>query len=368
MITLENISKKIGGRLLFENISASFLEGCRYGLTGPNGSGKSTLLKIMMKEVPPTSGTVSLPAKVGFLRQDIEAFADCRVIDTVIMGNRRLWQTLEEKEKLYQAEITDEIGLRLGHLEEIIAEEEGYTAENEAEELLFGMGVEAQLHLKKIKEIPADQQFRVLLCQALFGHPQALLLDEPTNHLDLSSIGWLESFLKNYPGILIVVSHDRHFLNSVCTQIADIDYETIIIYPGDYDNMVMTKTKVRERTEAENKSKEKKVSQLKEFVSRFGAGTRASQVQSRLKEIQRLQPQDLKKSNIERPYIRILPPEKASGKTVLKASGLSHQYHKATSALKENPEPDQAKAQKAGQEPFVFQNLSFEIHAHDKIA
>ena len=153
-------------------------------------------------------------------------------------------------------------------------------------------------------EIPTDRQFRVLLCQALFGHPDALLLDEPTNHLDLESISWLEEFLHNYPGTLIVVSHDRHFLNAVATHIADIDYETIIFYPGNYDSMLLTKTAVRSRAEDENKAKEKKISQLKEFVARFGAGTRASQVQSRIREIQRLQPLDLKKSNIQRPYIR----------------------------------------------------------------
>ena len=174
--------------------------------------------------------------------------------------------------------------------------------------------------------IPTDIQFRVLLCQALFGDPQALLLDERTNHLDLDSIGWLETFLHNYRGILIVISHDRHFLNSVTTHIADIDYETIIIYPGNYDEMVVAKTSVRERSEQDAKSKEKKISQLREFVARFGAGTRASQVQSRLKEIARLQPQDLKKSNIQRPYIRFIPSDKQPGKIVLKAEHLCKSY------------------------------------------
>lgn len=346
MITLDDISKKIGGRTLFENVSASFVDSCRYGLTGPNGSGKSTLLKIMMKEADATSGSVHLPKKVGFLRQNIQDFLEFRVIDTVIMGNTRLWQAFEDREKLYQMEMTDAVGLKIGSLEEIVAEEDGYMAEPEAEELLLGMGVMEELYFKKMKEIPADQQFRVLLCQALFGHPEALLLDEPTNHLDLESIGWLEKFLKNYNGILITVSHDRHFLNGVCNHIADIDYDTIIIYPGNYDDMVMAKTQGKEKTEAENKNKEKKISQLREFVSRFSAGTRASQVKSRLKEIQRLQPQELKKSNINRPYIRILPHEKQSGKIVLKVKKLSHSYG----------------------ENQVLKDLNFEIHNHDKIA
>jgi ATPase subunit of ABC transporter with duplicated ATPase domains len=166
------------------------------------------------------------------------------------------------------------------------------------------MGISQKLHSKKMHQIPLDSQFRVLLCQALFGEPEALLLDEPTNHLDMESIGWLEQFLIKYKGVLIVISHDRHFLNTVTTHIADIDYETVIIYPGNYDQMIVAKTAVRSRAEDENKSKEKKISQLQDFVSRFGAGTRASQVQSRIREINRLQPLELKKSNIQRPYIR----------------------------------------------------------------
>ncbi len=177
-----------------------------------------------------------------------------------------------------------------------------------------------------MREIPTDMQFRVLLCQALFGEPQALLLDEPTNHLDLESIGWLEHFLHEYKGILIVISHDRHFLNAVTTHIADIDYETIIIYPGNYDEMLVAKTAVRDRAEADAKSKEKKIDQLREFVARFGAGTRASQVQSRVREIDRLQPQELKKSNIQRPYIRFIPTEKQPGKIVLKANHIGKAF------------------------------------------
>ena len=253
MITLKEISKSIGSRTLFENISSTFNPGNRYGLTGPNGCGKSTLLKIIMGTEEATTGSVSLPRKVGFLKQDIEAFKNS-----------------------------------------------GYSAESDAEELLSGMGLDALYFNKKMSEIPLDLQFRVLLCQALFGKPEALLLDEPTNHLDLHSIGWLEKFLMTYTGILIVVSHDRHFLNAVTTHIADIDYDTLIVYPGNYDAMVVAKMSARDQAEMENKSKEKKIAQLKEFVAKFGAGSRASQVQSRVREMHRLQPQEMKKSNIQR--------------------------------------------------------------------
>ncbi len=326
MITLREISKKVGARLLFDNVTITFNSGCRYGLTGPNGAGKSTLLKIVIGTEEATSGGVTLPKKVGFLKQNIEDFRDCKVLDVVIMGNERLWAALSERDKLYQDELTDAVGIRLGELEEVIQDEDGYSAESNGEMLLIGMGIPAELHQKAMHEIPTDRQFRVLLCQALFGTPEALLLDEPTNHLDLESISWLEEFLHQYRGTLVVISHDRHFLNAVTTHIADIDYETVIIYPGNYDQMVVTKTSVRERAESENKNKDKKISQLREFVSRFGAGTRASQVQSRLKEIERLEPQELKKSNIQRPYIRFYPPEKPSGQVVFKVEGISKAY------------------------------------------
>ncbi len=345
MITLHSISKKIGPRVLFDDITATFSQGNRYGLTGPNGAGKSTLLKIIMKLEESTSGSVTLPKKVGYLKQNIEDFKDQRLLDVVMMGNPRLWDTFVERDRLYEEEMTDAIGIRLGELEEVIAEEDGYSAESEAELLLSGMGLDPSLHEEQMHTIPTDRQFRVMLCQALFGTPQALILDEPTNHLDLESIGWLEDFLHQYKGVLIVVSHDRHFLNSVTSHIADIDYETLIIYPGNYDRMLLAKTAVRERTEDENKSKEKKIAQLREFVSRFGAGTRASQVQSRVREIERLQPLDMKKSNIQRPYIRFYPPEKPSGQIVFKTEGLSKAYEGKT----------------------VINNFSFEVNRGDKI-
>ena len=326
MITLNKISKKVGPRLLFDEVTITFNSGARYGLTGPNGSGKSTLLKIILGLEEPTSGSVILPRRVGFLKQNIEDFHHLKALDVVIMGNQRLSAAFSERDKLYQEELTDAIGIRLGELEEIIHDEDGYSADSDAEILLIGMGIPNEMHQQRMDEIPQDQQFRVLLCQALFGNPDALLLDEPTNHLDLESIRWLEHFLYNYRGALIVVSHDRHFLNAVTTHIADIDYETIIIYPGNYDQMLLTKTSVRERTEAENKTKDKKISQLREFVAKFGAGTRASQVQSRLREIERLEPQELKKSNIQRPYVRFYPPEKPSGQVVFKVENIFKSY------------------------------------------
>jgi ATPase subunit of ABC transporter with duplicated ATPase domains len=344
-ISLKSITKSYGSRVLFENVNASFLPGKRYGLTGPNGAGKSTLMKIIMKFEEPTSGSVTLPDRVGILKQNITQYGQDRVIDVVIMGNQRLWDVLQERDRLYLEEMTDEIGNRLGEIEEVIAEEDGYSAESEAEVLLSGMGIAAENYEMPLKTLPLDQQFRVLLCQALFGNPQALLLDEPTNHLDLESIGWLENFLLNYKGVLIVISHDRHFLNAVTTDIADIDYQTIILYPGNYDDMVEAKTSVRQRCEDEMKSKEKRISQLQEFVSKFRSGTRASQVQSRLREIERLQPEELKKSNIQRPYIRFIPSQKKSGKAVFKLEGVNKGYG----------------------EKQVIRNLSLEIMSGDKV-
>ncbi len=343
-VVLKDISKKMGARLLFENVSASFEAGKRYGLTGPNGAGKSTLLKIMIGQIEANSGEIVLPKRTGYLRQNIEDFQENTLIDVVIMGNARLWATLSERELLYEKEMTNEIGMRLGDLEEIVAIENGYTAESDAEMLLSGMGIPEDCHNQKMKETPSDYQFRAMLCQSLFGEPEALLLDEPTNHLDLESISWLEKFLMDFTGTLIVVSHDRHFLNSVTTDIADIDYDTIITYTGNYDQMIVAKSAASERMTAEAKSKEKKVAQLQEFVQKFGAGTRASQVQSRLREIERLKPGEQKKTNIQRPYIRFKLPEKASGKVALKCKKIGKSYDKE-----------------------VFSNFSFELERGDKV-
>jgi ATPase subunit of ABC transporter with duplicated ATPase domains len=305
MISTSNITMRYGGKTLFEDVSVTFQAGRRYGLTGPNGAGKSTFMNLLSDELEPQKGTVTRPKKVGVLRQDQYQFDQFRVIDTVVMGNQGLWKALEEREKLYaKADLTDHDWMRLGELEGIVAEEDGYTAESDAAVLLDGLDISEPLHNRMMGELQGGQKVRVLLAQALFGNPQVLLLDEPTNYLDLESIHWLREFLVRYEGVLIVISHDRHFLNNVCTHVADIDYQTIITYPGGYDDMVLQKTQIRSRIEAENAQREKKIAQLNEFIARFSAGTRASQVTSRKKEVERLQTQDLARSNIQRPYIR----------------------------------------------------------------
>src|SRR5215468_4010829 len=305
MLSVSNVSMRYGARVLFDDVSTAFSPGKRYGLTGPNGAGKSTFMKVLTGELDPQKGTVVRPRKMGVLRQDQFAFDNYRVIDTVIMGNAPLWAALEERDRIYEkAEMSDEDGMRLGELEGIVGEEDGYTAESDAAILLQGLDIPNGLHERKMAELQGGQKVRVLLAQALFGHPEALLLDEPTNHLDLDSIHWLREFLVRYDGTLIVISHDRHFLNAVCTHTADIDYETIIIYTGGYDDMVVAKTQIRAQVEAQNAQREKKIAQLQDFIARFSAGTRSSQVQSRRKEVERLQTTELARSNIQRPYIR----------------------------------------------------------------
>ncbi len=323
MISVHGVSMRYGSKVLFDDVTTTFSAARRYGLTGPNGAGKSTFMKLLTGELPPQQGTVARPAKLGVLRQDQYAFDRFRVIDTVIMGNARLWAALEERERLYALpEMTHDDGMRLGELEGIVGEEDGYTAESDAAILLQGLDIPDELHERTMGEIQGGQKVRVLLAQALFGQPQALLLDEPTNHLDLDSIHWLREFLVRYAGTLIVISHDRHFLNSVCTHIADIDYQTIITYTGGYDDMVMAKTQIRSRIESDNAQREKKIAQLNDFIARFGAGTRASQVTSRRKEVERLETTALARSNIQRPYIRFQM-NRPSGRTAIEIKGLS---------------------------------------------
>jgi ATPase subunit of ABC transporter with duplicated ATPase domains len=326
MISVCNVSMRYGAKILFDDVSTTFTAGKRYGLTGPNGAGKSTFMKILTGELDSQKGNVVRPRKLGVLRQDHFEFDAYRAVDTVIMGNRRLWEAIEERERIFaKPEITDEDGMRLGELEGIVAEEDGYTAESDAAILLDGLDIPEELHDQKMSNLQGGQKVRVLLAQALFGHPQALLLDEPTNHLDLDSIHWLQDFLLRYEGALIVISHDRHFLNSVCTHIADIDYQTIITYTGGYDEMVMAKTQVRSQIEADNAQREKKIAQLNQFIARFSAGTRSSQVMSRKKEVERLQTTELAKSNIQRPYIKFTM-NRPSGRHALEFEKLSKSY------------------------------------------
>jgi ATPase subunit of ABC transporter with duplicated ATPase domains len=304
------------------------MAGRRYAISGPNGAGKSTFMKILTGELEPTTGNINRPKRIGILRQDQFAFDKFRVIDTVIMGNATLWKALEERDALYakpHEDLTNEDGMRLGELEGIVGEEGGYTAEADAGVLLDGLGIDAALHERQMGELQGGQKVRVLLAQALFGNPSALLLDEPTNNLDLDSVHWLKEYLCEYHGVLIVISHDRHFLNSVCTHTADIDYETIIMYPGGYDEMVLAKTQIRARMEADNAVREKKIAQLNEFIARFSAGTRSAQATSRKKEVERLQTSELARSNIQRPYIRFAT-ERPSGRLPLEVKRLTKSY------------------------------------------
>jgi ATPase subunit of ABC transporter with duplicated ATPase domains len=326
MIAVNDVSMRYGSKVLFDEVTTAFLSGRRYGLTGPNGAGKSTFMKLLTGELPPQRGTVVRPDKLGVLKQDQFAFDTYRVIDTVIMGNPRLWSALEEREFLYaKADMTHDDGMRLGELEGIVGEEDGYTAETDAAILLQGLDIPDELHERRMAELQGGQKVRVLLAQALFGHPQALLLDEPTNHLDLDSIHWLIDTLARYDGTLIVISHDRHFLNAVCTHIADIDYQTIITYTGGYDDMVLAKTQIRSRVEADNAQRAKKIAQLNDFIQRFSAGTRSSQVQSRRKEVERLETSELARSNIQRPYIKFVP-ARPSGRHVLECKDVHKAY------------------------------------------
>ncbi len=326
MISVSNVSMRYGAKVLFEEVATAFTPGKRYGLTGPNGSGKSTFMKLLSGELEPQKGNVVRPRKLSCLSQDQFAFDAYRVVDTVVMGNKRLWAAMEERDRIYEKpEMSNEDGMRLGELEGIVGEEDGYSAESEAAVLLQGLDIPDDVHQRKMSELQGGQKVRVLLAQALFGRPQALLLDEPTNHLDLDSIHWLQDFLNRYDGVLITISHDRHFLNSICTHIADIDYETIITYTGGYDDMVMTKTQVRSQIESQNAQREKKIDQLNEFIARFSAGTRSSQVQSRRKEVERLQVTELARSNIQRPFIKF-EMKRPSGKHILELEGVTKSY------------------------------------------
>ena len=323
MISVSNVTMRYGAKVLFEEVSITFTPGRRYGLTGPNGAGKSTFMKILTGEIDPQKGTVVRPKKLSVLSQDQYAFDAYRVIDTVIMGNKGLWAALEERDNIYEKpELTDEDGIRLAELEGVVGEEDGYDAESNAAILLQGLDIPDELHERKMSELQGGQKVRVLLAQALFGKPQALLLDEPTNYLDLDSIHWLQDFLGRYNGTLITISHDRHFLNSVCTHIADIDYETIITYTGGYDDMVLAEdaasARVIEIRERAAREKDRSTQRLHRPLLRRHP-LLAGQL-SRKKEVERLATTDLARSNIARPYIRF-DQKRPSGKYVLEIEG-----------------------------------------------
>ena len=276
MISTANITMQFGAKPLFENISAKFGEGNRYGLIGANGCGKSTFLKILDGSQVPSSGNVSitLNERLGKLNQDQFAFEECSVIDTVIMGHSQLWEIKQERERIYAlSEMSEEEGMKVAELEVQFAELDGYSAESRAGELLLSVGIAEELHNGPMSEVAPGWKLRVLLVQALFSDPDILLLDEPTNNLDINTIRWLENVLNERKSTMIIVSHDRHFLNAVCTHMADMDYGELRIYPGNYDDFMLASTQARERLQSENAKKKAQIADLQQFVSRFSANS-----------------------------------------------------------------------------------------------
>ena len=274
MISTANITMQFGAKPLFENVSVKFNNGNRYGLIGANGCGKSTFMKILGGELEPSGGQVMLDQNVrlGKLRQNQFAYEDFSVIDTVIMGHEELWKVKAERDRIYSlAEMSEEDGMKVGELEGEFAEMDGYTAESRAGELLLGLGIPLEQHFGPMSEVAPGWKLRVLLAQALFSDPDVLLLDEPTNHLDINTIRWLESILIARSSTMIIISHDRHFLNAVCTHMADIDYGELRVYPGNYDDFMIASTAVRERQQSVNAKKKSQIAELQQFVSRFSA-------------------------------------------------------------------------------------------------
>jgi len=308
VITTANITMQFGAKPLFENISAKFGNGNRYGLIGANGSGKSTLMKILGGELEPTAGHVKVDVdeRLGKLRQDQFAFEQYSVLDTVIMGFERLWEVKSERDRIYSlAEMSEDDGMKVAELEVEFAELDGYSAEARAGELLLGLDIPESQHYGPMSEVAPGWKLRVLLAQALFGDPDILLLDEPTNNLDINTIRWLEDMLNARNSTMIIISHDRHFLNSVCTHMADLDYGELRLYPGNYDQYMTASTQVRERLLSENAKKKAQITELQGFVSRFSANaSKAKQATSRARQIDKIQLAEVKPSSRVSPYLR----------------------------------------------------------------
>ncbi|WP_134081582.1 ABC-F family ATPase [Thiohalophilus thiocyanatoxydans] len=308
MITTANITMQFGAKPLFENISVKFGNGNRYGLIGANGCGKSTLMKILGGDLAPSSGNVSVDEneRVGKLRQDQFAFEEHTVLDTVIMGHDRLWQVKQERDRIYsQAEMSEEDGMQVAELEVEFAELDGYTAEARAGELLLGLEIPEQQHSGLMSAVAPGWKLRVLLAQALFAEPDIMLLDEPTNNLDINTIRWLERVLNERNSTMVIISHDRHFLNSVCTHMADLDYGELRVYPGNYDEYMTAATQARERLLNENAKKKAQIAELQTFVSRFSANaSKAKQATSRARQIEKIELEEVKPSSRQSPFIR----------------------------------------------------------------
>ena len=350
MISIVNLTASFGKKPLFENVSIKFKEGCRYGLIGANGSGKSTLLKMMAGLEEPAAGSVAVDqgVRVGFLKQDHYQYESETVINTVLMGHQELWALSQERDEIYsKEEMTDEDGIRASEIEEEFADMGGYEAESTSGELLEGLGIPTTLHGETLSSLTGGFKLRVLLAQVLFQKPDVLLLDEPTNHLDIKTINWLENFLKSYDGVVIVISHDRHFINSVATHICDLDYETIQVYPGNYDDYMEASTLAREQTMADNKRKKEKIAELQEFVNRFSANaSKSKQATSRAKQIDKIKDGmgDIKPSSRKSPYIRFTCKQQL-GKDVIEAKGIKKVYDRT-----------------------IFENLDLTIGKGEKVA
>ncbi len=349
MISANNITLRLGKKALFEDVNIKFTEGNCYGLIGANGAGKSTFLKILTGQLEPTNGDVSITPgqRLSFLQQDHFKYDAFTVLDTVIMGNKRLYDIMKEKDAIYMKEdFTDADGIRASELEAEFADMDGWNAESDAATLLNGLGVETDLHYSMMADLTGPQKVKVLLAQALFGNPDILLLDEPTNNLDLDAIAWLEEFLINFDNTVIVVSHDRYFLNKVCTHIADIDYAKIQLYAGNYDFWYESSQLMIKQMKEANKKKEEKIKELQEFISRFSANaSKSKQATSRKKALEKIQLDEIKPSSRKYPYIDFRP-EREIGNEVLSVENLS----KTIDGVK------------------VLDNISFIIGREDKVA
>ena len=349
MISANNITLRVGKKALFEDVNIKFTEGNCYGLIGANGAGKSTFLKILSGQLEPTNGDVVITPgqRLSFLQQDHFKYDAYTVLDTVIMGNKRLYEIMKEKDAIYaKADFTDEDGIRASELEGEFADMNGWEAESDAATLLNGLGIETDLHYSQMADLTGSQKVKVLLAQALFGNPDILLLDEPTNHLDLPAIEWLEEFLINFDNTVIVVSHDRYFLNKVCTHTADIDYGKIQLYAGNYDFWFESSQLLIKQMKEANKKKEEKIKELQEFISRFSANaSKSKQATSRKRALEKIQLDDMRPSSRKYPYIDFRP-NREIGNEVLMVENLS----KTIDGVK------------------VLDNISFTLGHDDKVA
>ena len=349
MISANGVTLRLGKRALFEDVNIKFTEGNCYGIIGANGAGKSTFLKILSGQLEPTNGSITMTPgqRLSVLEQDHFKYDDCVVLDTVMMGNARLFEIMKEKDAIYAKEdFSDEDGIRASELEAEFAQMNGWEADSDAASLLNGLGIETDLHYKKMGELDGPDKVKVLLARALFGNPDILLMDEPTNHLDLAAIDWLEEFLINFENTVIVVSHDRYFLNKVCTQIADIDYAKIQLYSGNYDFWYESSQLMIKQMKEANRKKEEKIKELQEFIQRFSANaSKSKQATSRKRALEKIQLDDMRPSSRKYPYIDFRP-DRTIGNEVLTVENLS----KTIDGVK------------------VLDNISFTLRHDDKVA